>query len=162
MTTNWIVYACLALGLSCTLVAGVFLAFSDFIMRGLVMAKAEGGMESMQHINKTVLRSVFLFTFLALVPASLALAVYAWFKLSGTGQTLIITAATIYLLSVFCVTVFGNVPMNERLAMMANNSVDAKSYWFKYARVWTGWNHIRTICATITATCLLLASTTFT
>ncbi len=161
MTTNWIVYVCLALGLSSALVAGVFQAFSDFIMRGLVLAEPKGGIESMQHINRTVLRSVFLATFLALVPSTLALAVFALFKLSGIGQVLVMAAAIIYLLSVFCVTIFGNVPMNERLAAMAYTSLDAETYWLTYGRIWTGWNHIRTIGAAATAICFLLASTTF-
>jgi uncharacterized membrane protein len=162
MTTNWIVYVCLALGLSSALVAGVFQAFSDFIMRGLVLAEAQGGIESMQHINTTVLRSVFLVTFLALVPTTLILAVYAMFKLSGVGQVLIVAAAIIYLVTVFGVTIFGNVPMNERLATLTYTSVEANAYWSTYGRVWTAWNHVRTIGAAAAAICFLLASAAFT
>ena len=52
MTTNWIVYACLGMALSSALVDDVFKSFSDFVMRGLLLAAAAGGIESMQHINR--------------------------------------------------------------------------------------------------------------
>ena len=158
MTTHWIVYACLVLGFASALVAGTFKAFSDFIMRGLVLAEAPGGIESMQQINKTVLRSAFLTEFLALVPATAALAAYAWLNLSGPGQTLIIGAAATYLLTVFGVTMLGNVPMNQRLAAMPSTSVEAEGYWVTYGRVWTRWNHVRTVGSGGTAVCLLLAA----
>ena len=161
MTTNWVAYVCLAMGLSSALVAGVFQAFSDFIMRGLILAEAQSGIESMQHINRTVIRSFFLITFLALAPATLMLAIYAWFKLSGLGQSLLIAAAVIYLVTVFFVTVFLNVPMNERLAATLYTSAEAKTYWTVYGRLWTLWNHVRTVGSAATAVCLLLAMMTF-
>ena len=158
MTTGWVVYACLILGLSSALVAGVFQAFSDFVMRGLVLAETAGGIDSMQHINETVLRSLFLVGFLALVPATLALAVYAHLELGGSGRTLIVAAAVLYLVTVFTVTVAGNVPMNRRLAAMAHSSAEAEAYWSFYSRVWTWCNHVRWIGSAGTAACLLLAA----
>ncbi len=158
MTTSWIVNACVALGLSTALVAGVFLAFSDFVMRGLVSAEPAGGIESMQQLNRTVFRSVFLTTFLALVPATLAMAGYAWFQLSGPAQTLIIAGAVIYLLAVFVVTVVGNVPMNQRLDVMTHTSAEARRYWVVYGRVWTRWNHVRTVGSALAAACFLWAA----
>ena len=155
---NWVVYACLAAGLASALVAGVFQAFSDFVMRGLILAQPAGGIESMQHINRTVFRSAFLATFLALVPITVVLAGYAWFRLSGSGQVLIIAAALIYVSTVFLVTVMGNVPMNERLDALAYASLEAKTYWSTYGRVWTLWNHVRTLGSVATAVCLLLAA----
>lgn len=161
MTTNLIVYACLCMGLVSALVAGVFLSFSDFIMAGLMRTEPAGGIESMQHINRTVMRSVFLTSFLSLVPLTLGFGVYAWFKLNGLGQYLILAAAAIYFVFVFLVTMFGNVPMNNQLASVAYSSNEAGAYWNAYGRVWTGWNHIRTLGAVATAACFLVASTTF-
>ena len=158
MPTSWIVYACLVLGLSSALVAGVFQAFSDFVMRGLILAEPAGGIESMQHINRTVLRSIFLATFFALVPATLAFAIYAWVNLTGPGRAFIIAAAGIYVVTVFLVTVLGNVPMNEQLASMAHTSREAEAYWATYGRAWTWWNHVRTIGSAGAAACLMLAA----
>ena len=155
---NWIVYACLFVGLASALVGGVFQSFSDFVMRGLVLADPPGGIESMQHINRTVFRSVFLATFLVLVPIVLGMAGYAWFNLSGAGRTLILAAALIYIVTVFLVTMLGNVPMNERLAGLAYESPEAAAYWQIYGRVWTWWNHARTFGSIATAVCFLWAA----
>ncbi len=158
MTDNWIVYASLAAGLSSALVAGVFQAFSDFVMPGLIRSEPKGGIESMQHINRTVFRSVFLTTFLVLVPVLLVFSAFAWFQMDGIARVLIITGTAVYVLSVFGVTVAGNVPMNERLDKMACTSTEASAYWQTYGKVWTNWNHVRMIGSVITAICFLMAA----
>ena len=161
MTTNWIVYTCFAVGLSCALVAGVFQAFSDFVMRGLLLAAPASGIESMQHINRTVFRSVFIATFMVLAPVTIVMAIYAWFKLAGPGQMFVIAAAIVYVVTVFLVTALGNVPMNEQLDVMAHGSPEAATYWTTYGRVWTWWNHVRTLGSVVAAACLLLAAIAF-
>ncbi len=51
-------------------IGGVFLAFSDFIMRSLAMTGGHGGIEAMQVINREVFRWVFMALFLGLAPVS--------------------------------------------------------------------------------------------
>ena len=158
MPTEWIVYACLILGISSALVAGVLQSFSDFVMRGLQRAAPAGGMESMQQLNRTVYRSFFLTSFLLLVPVTIGFAIYALFNLHGLPQRLIIGAAIVYVPTVFIVTAAGNVPMNERLDKMDHNSIEAAEYWRTYGRVWSMWNTIRTIGAIVTSGAYLLAA----
>ncbi len=158
MTTNWIVYACLMVGLSSALVAGVFQSFSDFVMKALIATNPVGGVEAMQRINQTVFRSVFLAMLLGLAPVTLGFAVYAYFNMSGHSQVFIITGAVIYVIGVFLVTMFGNVPMNNRLKNMDFAALETADYWRTYGKVWTNWNHIRTIGSVVTAMCFLLAS----
>lgn len=158
MTGPWIVHACLTLGLASALVAGVLLAFSDFVMRGLGRTAAAGGIEAMQQINRTVLGSAFLATFLALVPLSLGLAAHAWLSLAGAGRSLIIAAAGVYMLAVFAVTMAGNVPLNRRLDGMASGDPAATAYWRRYADLWTKLNHVRTVGAVATAALFLMAA----
>lgn len=156
MMEVWMIYSCLALGLLSALVAGVFQAFSDFVMRGLALGSPASGIESMQGINKTVFRSVFLSSFFLLVPITLLCGGYALLKLSGAEKALILTASASYIVCVFLVTVFGNVPMNEKLAKMPHTSKDAENYWKVYCRNWTRWNHVRTLGSVVTAICFLL------
>lgn len=158
MSAAWLTTACLLLGLASALVAGVLLTFSDFVMRGLALAETAAGIEAMQQINRTVLRSVFLTLFLLLAPTTLGLAIYAWAKLDGAGQGLIIAAAVIYLVSVFGVTIFANVPMNQRLDGMAPTSAQAREYWPQYLRRWTAWNHARTVGSAASCGCLIMAA----
>ncbi|TPV93870.1 MAG: DUF1772 domain-containing protein [Myxococcales bacterium FL481] len=152
------VYLCLATGLASALVGGVFQSFSDFVMRGLLLAEPAGGMASMQALNRTVFRSAFLATFIALVPATIALGIHAKLNLHGSPQVLLIAAAIVYVLLVFLVTAAGNVPMNERLDDLSPASSEGLTYWVTYGRVWTWWNHVRTLGSIATAVCLLLAS----
>ena len=151
-------YICLFLGLITALLAGVFQSFSDFVMRGLMRAAPAGGIDSMQQLNRTVFRSFFLASFMALLPISIVFAIYAWIAMEGPAMQLIIAAAIIYLPFVFIVTARGNVPMNEKLDKMAPDSEDAAAYWKTYGPVWTRWNTVRTMGSIATAGCYLLAA----
>lgn len=138
------------------LVAGVFLAFSDFIMRSLATTSSQGGVEAMQAINREVFRWVFMTLFIGMAPMSLILGGYAWTNLSGPPALLIIAAAAVYLVGCFGVTVAFNVPMNEALARMELTSDATRAYWLQtYVPRWTFWNTVRTIASTASAALLL-------
>ena len=155
---NWPFYCCLCLGFASALVAGVFQSFSDFVMAGLVRARAAGGIESMQHINRTVFRSVFLTSFLLLVPLTVAFALYAAVEMQRLARVLVIVASVMYITAVFLVTILGNVPMNKYLDKLDYTSSEAVDYWRIYSRKWTRWNHVRTIGSASTAALFLLAA----
>ena len=57
-------------------VGGIFLAFSDFLMRSLSRTGKVSGISVMQTINKKVSCIVFMSLFLGLVPVSLLVAGY--------------------------------------------------------------------------------------
>ena len=158
MSAELAVYVCLALGLSSALVAGVFQSFSDFVMRSLVAAQSGAGIEAMQMINRKVYRSVFLVMLLGLVPATIGLSAVAYANFSGAGLNLIVAGTIIYLVTVFGVTMVGNVPMNNRLDRLVGGTDEADNYWRIYGSSWTRLNHVRTIGSVATAVCLLLAA----
>ena len=142
--------------LAYALVAGVFLAFSDFIMRSLAIATGSSGVEAMQHINKEVFRWIFMTLFLGMAAGSVALAGFAWFAIDGAAGVLILLAALAYLVGCFGVTVVFNVPMNEALAGMETASEATRQYWLQsYVPRWTFWNSIRSAASTISAILLL-------
>jgi len=159
MDANIWIYLCLILGLSSALVGGVFQAFSDFVMRGLARCDSAAGIQAMQHINRSVFKSVFLYTFLALMPASI---VFAFLTpiIFDTGHFLVWMAAAIYGVTVFCVTIIGNVPMNENLDRLNYSNSESHDYWIHYVKQWTRLNHIRTLGAIATAICYLSAAIT--
>lgn len=143
--------------LAYAVVAGVFLAFSDFIMRSLAITSGAGGVEAMQAINREVFRWIFMTLFLGMAAGSIALAVYSWFWVDGLASTLIIAAALVYLIGCFGVTVAFNVPMNEALAGMSSPAEATREYWLRtYVPRWTFWNSIRTGASAISAGLLLL------
>ncbi len=137
-------------------VGGVFLAFSDFIMRSLALTSGHGGVEAMQVINREVFRWVFMALFLGMAPVSLILACYGAFALSGAAGILITLAGLVYLFGCFGVTVFFNVPMNEALAGMETSSETTRDYWLQtYLPRWTFWNSVRTLACAVSAALLL-------
>ena len=60
MQYSWVVAGLVATTVATGLVAGVFLTFSDFVMRSLRAAEPAAGMDAMQWINRVVYRSVFM------------------------------------------------------------------------------------------------------
>ena len=142
--------------LAYALVGGVFLAFSDFIMRSLAQTGGHGGVEAMQVINREVFRWVFMALFLGMAAISLIIAGYGALGLTGPAGTLIMLAGLVYLVGCFGVTVFFNVPMNEALAGMEMSSDMTRDYWLQtYVPRWTFWNSVRTIACGLAAMLLM-------
>ena len=142
--------------LAYAVVGGVFLAFSDFIMRSLALTSGHGGVEAMQVINREVFRWVFMTLFLGMAVVSLIVAGYGAFGLSGPAGSLIMMAGLVYLIGCFGVTVFANVPMNEALAGMELSSEQTREYWLhSYVPRWTFWNSVRTAACALSAALLL-------
>lgn len=146
--------------LAYALVGGVFLAFSDFIMRALSRTSGQGGAEAMQVINREVFRWVFMTLFLGLAAVSLALVAHAALRLDGAAATLVAAAGLTYLIGCFAVTVVFNVPMNEALAGMDLSQASTQKYWTgTYLPRWTFWNTVRTIACALAAALLLVGLT---
>ncbi|MDF1670942.1 MAG: DUF1772 domain-containing protein [Roseovarius sp.] len=139
------------------ILAGVFLAFSDFIMRSLALTSGTGGIEAMQVINREVFRWVFMALFLGLVPVSLILVGYGLISLDGTARTMIVLAGVVYLIGSFGVTIRFNVPMNEMLAGMETGHDITKTYWSDvYLPRWVFWNSVRTAACAACAILLMI------
>ena len=142
--------------LAYALVGGVFLAFSDFIMRSLSLTGGTGGVEAMQVINREVFRWVFMALFLGMAAVSLAIVGYGATNLAHPSGGLILLAGLIYLIGCFGVTDFFNVPMNEALAGMNLSEDTTRTYWTStYLPRWTFWNTVRTLACAVSAALLL-------
>jgi uncharacterized membrane protein len=133
------------------LVAGVFLSFSDFVMRGLAMAPGTAGAAGMVGLNRTVYRSVFMVLLMGFGPASAALGAMALWQMQGAAQALTLTGALAYLVGVMAVTGRGNVPMNQRLDALADSPTKLAAYWPGYLRGWTSLNHVRVAASVLAA-----------
>ncbi|MFB9149719.1 anthrone oxygenase family protein [Roseovarius ramblicola] len=144
-----IVFGGTALGMA--LVAGVFLAFSDFVMRALGLARGLAGVEAMQAINREVYGSAFLVALLGLAPVAVALGLYAVMRAEGSAAPWFIAGAALYVIGTVLVTMLGNVPMNKRLDAMATDAPETLVYWRQYARRWTRFNHLRTLASGLAA-----------
>ena len=157
MTDDLILIACAAAVVACGLIAGVFLAFSDFVMKALFAASPASGIEAMQLINRKVYGSVFMALLIAMLVTSVVLVPYTAVYMTSPAVVWIICGCVLYVIGVFIVTVAFNVPMNQRLDAMNHESDETASYWTVYASSWTLWNHVRTIASIGCVVCFLIA-----
>jgi uncharacterized membrane protein len=145
-----------AAALGCGLMAGIFFAFSNFVMRAFARIAPAQGIAAMQAVNITVLNPLFLLAFMGtavLCAANVALAL-----MFGSGNTAyLIAGGTLYLLGNIGVTAAFNVPMNDALAAVDAGQPDAVRIWKHYLDKWTFWNHVRTITALAAAAAFTLA-----
>ncbi|MCY0094311.1 DUF1772 domain-containing protein [Hoeflea ulvae] len=139
-------------------IGGVFLAFSDFLMRSFNLVRDQGGIEAMQVLNVEIMRSVFMVLFMGLTLVSLFIAVYAAINLGGTPRLLLMLAGGLYIIGVFALTAAGNVPLNNQLATLAPSTPQALAFWKEaYMTRWVSLNTLRTI-ACLLASGLTLAA----
>lgn len=144
--------------LAFAVLGGVFLAFSDFIMRALSVTSGSGGAEAMQAINREVFRYVFMTLFIGMVPVSLILASGAAMMVDEPWP--FVAAGAIYIVGVFGVTAARNVPMNKALAALDAASADGLRYWTStYLPDWTFWNSVRTVACLLAAAMFLYGVT---
>jgi len=161
MTQTLLSIACGFAAAASGLVAGVFLAFSDFIMKSLATMPPTSGALAMQVINREVYGSIFLTLFMILAGLSLALGGYAAYWIEAASSPWLLAASGIYLLGVFFVTAAFNVPRNKRLDGLKRTSPEGVNYWARYQVSWTRLNHIRTVSSAAASVCFLIGATLF-
>jgi uncharacterized membrane protein len=137
--------ATLLAALGSGLMAGLFFAFSTFIMQALGKRPAPAGIAAMQSIDETILNPIFFTVFFGTAVLSVGLAVMALLGLSEPGAPWRLAGALLYLVGSIVVTMLFNVPLNNRLAKVAPDSAEGAAFWQQYLSVWTAWNHARTI-----------------
>jgi uncharacterized membrane protein len=142
-----------AAALSSGLVAGVFFAFSSFVMLALSRIHPDQGIAAMQSINVTVITPGFMLALFGTAVIALVLGIGAISRWGQTGPMLILAASTLYLIGCIGVTMGGNVPLNDALAAVQGGSADGATLWARYLQDWTFWNHVRT--AASAGTCAL-------
>lgn len=110
----------------------------------------------MQQINRSVLNRWFLGVFMGtgvLSAAVISLAVA--YKPSASVWSLL--ASMLYLVGSFGITAARNVPLNNELDAVDPQSPSAGDAWNSYARVWTSWNHVRTVASIVSTAAFAIA-----
>lgn len=140
--------------LGCGLIAGVFFAFSNFVMKALERTE---GMAAMQSINVLVLNPLFLGIFVGTAIACGALGIHSLLRWQSPGSVYRLAGSLPYLIGTFGVTVAFNVPLNNTLASVDASKAEAVQAWRSYVVSWTKWNHVRTIAALAAAAAFTMA-----
>lgn len=139
LLTIAIVIAALGSGL----IAGLFFAFSTFIMKALALRPPAEGMAAMVSIDRVILRSLFMPVFFGTALLGVVIAIYALIVPTPASPWLI-AAALIYLFANIVVTMVWNVPLNNAIEH-ADPAADNSALWAHYVDRWTKWNHVRTV-----------------
>jgi uncharacterized membrane protein len=144
--------------LGCGLMAGLYFAFSTFIMTALARIPEPHGIAAMTSINRVILRSLFMPLFFGTTLVSAGLAVFAALQLWGSpAGTTLLAAGVIYVFGMSVCTMVFNVPLNNALDAAKPESPEAAAIWRRYLTSWTLWNHLRTLASAI-ASALYIAA----
>lgn len=144
--------------LGCGLMAGVFFAFSTFVMNALEHLPPAQGISAMQRINVSVINPLFLTVFLGTAAACALLAGSSLLKLREPGAGYVLTGSVLYLAGTVLVTLACNVPRNDALAAVDPASLEGARLWAQYVVGWTAWNHVRGAAALLAAALLVIGS----
>ena len=136
--------------LSSGLMAGIYFTFSGFIMQAFSKIDEAHAIAAMNSINKVIVRSLFLPLFFGSSIVSLLLIVVAFVYWDEAGALLTLIAGAVYFFGMFVCTMLFNVPLNNSLAELEKNGDNAHKVWSHYLKVWTNWNHLRTVCSLVT------------
>ncbi|GAB6897759.1 anthrone oxygenase family protein [Kineosporia succinea] len=136
--------------LGCGLVAGVFFAFSGFVLAGLDRLPGEQAGAAMQQINVTAVRAPLMVALFGTALGAVLVAALAVHRWTPTASPWLLAGALLYLIGAVGVTIAGNVPLNDALAAGTRT-------WEQYRGPWTLANQVRTLTSLAAAGCLTVA-----
>lgn len=129
--------------LSTGAVAGLFYAYWCSVMIALDRLRPEAAIRTMQTINVAIINPLFFATFmgtLALLPLA---ALAAWSSGAGASAGWLAAAFAVYAAGTFGVTIALNVPLNDALERLKDNSNAPAADWRAFVDPWNRWNAVR-------------------
>lgn len=135
--------------IGCGLMAGVYFAFSAFIMTSLGRIAPAAGMAAMNATIVDIVKSPFIPVFMLTTLTAASLAVLGVMRWGQPGSALMVMGGVIYVLGMFVVTTAVNQPMNEALLAADPATSQGVALWSRYVTEWTMWNHVRTVASAI-------------
>ena len=135
--------------LGAALVAGVFFAFSSFVMPGLRRIAPIEGIRAMQAINITAVTPLFMAAFVGTAVLSVLLGAWGVVRVDEPSGRWLLAGGVSYLLASFILTVAYHVPRNNRLAELDAAAAESALYWSIYQREWTAMNHVRALASVL-------------
>ena len=140
------------------LVAGLFYGWSVSVILGLKRLADKEYVSFMQATNRAIINPFFFITFIGTV---FLLPLVTYLQYENEARFWYLLAATLsYLIGVFGVTMFGNVPLNNELESFDMKSADENEISTQrknYEGRWAMLNHIRALFSTITIMLIIVA-----
>lgn len=139
------------------LMAGIYFAFSIFIMKSFAELPLLQAAQAMNKINDVITKTLFLPVFFISTLGYAGLMLWSLLDWQQGSSWLMVVAALVYIVGMFAVTAFGNVPLNNHLKQSEVSETALTSYWKIYLRKWPRLNHWRTVSCTVACALLILA-----
>ena len=157
---NFIQLSQLIAALFTGLLAGLFYGYECSVIKGLGNLQDEVYLQSFQSINKAIQNPYFFITFMG---SLVVLPVATWLSYDKSALLtfyLLLAATGLYVIGVFGVTIFGNVPLNEALDALNLKGATVDEIAKQRSIFETAWNRlhtIRTIAAVVSFALVLMA-----
>jgi uncharacterized membrane protein len=130
------------------LIAGLLFSYLCSVNIGLKTLSNNEYVKAMQSINVAIQNPYFFIPFMGLLIV-LPIATYLNYKhQNDTSFYLLLCASIIYVIGVFGITMFGNVPLNESLAKFSistGNTYSISQMRQSFEKSWNSYHTIRTI-----------------
>ncbi|WP_419698302.1 DUF1772 domain-containing protein [Mucilaginibacter sp. NFX135] len=131
------------------LIAGLFYGYTCSVNLGLGKLTDSEYIAAMNSINVQILNPLFFASFMGTL-LLLPLSAYLNYTpgMNNTRFILLVSAALVYVIGVFGVTMFGNVPLNDALARLNAETASAKdlsAYRTMFEEPWNFLHNIRTL-----------------
>ena len=140
------------------LMAGLFYAWSCSVMPGFARLADREFVSAMQATNRAIQNPIFFAAFFG-APVFLVISAVLFYDQS-TRFSLLLAATNVYFVGTFGVTVFGNVPLNNRLDRFDLETAGVEEIAAQRAnfeRRWNNLNTIRTVSSTAALVLVLIA-----
>jgi uncharacterized membrane protein len=135
--------------------AGVFFAFSTFVMPALHRLSPSNSISAMQAINRAAPNGAFM-TVLFAPLAGIGWLMFSVARRGGATSALLIAGAACFVLGLVVLVVY-HVPHNDALDKLPPTTANAAGKWRDYYGGWTAWNHVRTLAFTTATACFAFA-----
>ncbi len=154
MTTQNIFFALTAL--TTGLMAGLFFAFSYSVNPGLGNLSDAEYIGAMQSINRAIQNPVFFSVFFGAIILLPLTTYFHYSKINSKPFLFLLIAAIVYLIGVFGVTIFGNIPLNELLDKFNLHSASQEALTVQRTIFQERWNNLNAIRTFSSAVAFLL------
>ncbi len=124
--------------------AGVFFAFSTFVMAALRRLPVPEGIRAMNAINRQAPTPWFMTLLMGTAGVTAVLGVWSLFHVGGVRASYVLIGAVLYLAQILLTGTY-HVPRNNALLRLDPAAPAAVHVWRGYGRDWTRWNHARTL-----------------
>jgi uncharacterized membrane protein len=138
------------------IVGGIFYGFSSFVMAALARIPAAQGVASMNSMSVAVVNPSFMTAFLGTGVLSFIVSVSSLRRWNKPGAKFALAASLVYLAGCIGVTMIVNVPLNDKLASLADTP-EAVAVWPRYLAAWNPWNHVRSVAGVLSAALFTLS-----